>query len=81
MIQVFRVRALRISFLLFSFDFNISDPEDTYKYYEDPDIEEWKDHLEEGRKFRIMMRGIKIGRRKGGGRFNMLNIFETNESK
>lgn len=33
----------------------------------------------ERRKLRIMMRGIKIGRQKGGGRVSLMNVFEKKE--
>ena len=35
--------------------------------------------MDERRKLRIMMRGVKIGKAKGGGRVSLMNVFEKKE--
>lgn len=44
--------------------------------YEVTDIE-WKAELFEAKKLRILMRGVKVGRKKGGGRVNLMSVFQT----
>lgn len=44
--------------------------------YEVADLE-WKAELFEAKKLRILMRGVKVGRKKGGGRVNLMSVFQT----
>ena len=40
------------------------------------DDEEYETMMEKGRKVRVMMRGIKIGRKKGGNAISIMSIYE-----
>lgn len=44
--------------------------------YESSDIG-WKAALFEAKKLRILMRGVKVGRKKGGGQVNLMSVFQT----
>jgi small subunit ribosomal protein S33 len=46
----------------------------------DEDIE-FAEMMEDGRKMRIMMRGVKIGRSKGGGRISIMSIYEKKKEE
>lgn len=48
-------------------------------FYQNKQEIAWKKYLDERRKLRIMMRGVKVGRQKGGGRVSLMNIFETKQ--
>ena len=37
----------------------------------------YRRQLFESRKLRLMMRGVKVGRKKGGGRVNLASVFQT----
>lgn len=37
--------------------------------------------LNDKRKLRVLMRGIKIGRKKGGARVSLMNVFEKKSDK
>jgi hypothetical protein len=37
---------------------------------------EYKDEMDDGRKMRIMMRGVKIGKSKGGAKISIMSIYE-----
>ncbi len=48
-------------------------------------MKKWRDisfkkQLIDGRRMRIMMRGVKIGRQKGGEKISILNIYERKKA-
>ncbi|KAM3140137.1 hypothetical protein pb186bvf_007690 [Paramecium bursaria] len=58
----------------------VHNPSQVFPFMQDQDLKEWKQQLVDGRKMRIMMRGVKIGRQKGGGRLSILNIYERKKA-
>lgn len=55
-------------------------PQQWFPFLEDVDTREWRRELQEGRKMRILMRGVKIGRQKGGEKVSILNIYERKKA-
>ena len=56
---------------------NAIEPLRQYPLLQDPEPIEWRRILFEARKLRVMMRGVKVGRKKGGGRVNLMSVFQT----
>lgn len=52
-----------------------------FPYFRDHDIIKFREEVAEGRKLRILMRGVKIGKKKGGSGFALMNIFEKKADK
>lgn len=53
------------------------DPRSRYPMLLDPEIKEWKQMLLEAKKLRVLMRGVKVGKKKGGGKVNLMSVFQT----
>lgn len=60
-------------------------PVNTLDFYapglENREYKKLRKTLYDERKLRIMMRGVKIGRKKGGGRVSLMNVFEIGKDK
>lgn len=54
---------------------------EAYPYFYNPEKVANKIKGEEARKLRVLMRGVKIGRAKGGGRIPLVNVFEKKGEK
>lgn len=52
-----------------------------FPFLRDFDREDFKSELVEARRMRVLMRGVKIGRKKGQTGFSMMNIFEKKSDK
>ena len=65
----------------YRYEFPLRNMRRIYPFLKNYEDEERRLLLDERRKLRIMMRGIKIGRSKGGGRVALMNVFEKKEEK
>lgn len=61
---------------LHRYDVPVWNVKEIFPYLQNKQEQERKNFLIERRKLRMMMRGIKVGRLKGGGRVNLMSIFE-----
>ena len=52
-----------------------------FPFVQDFDNNEFRQEVFEDRKIRILMRGVKIGKKKGGTGFSLMNIFEKKTDK
>lgn len=52
-----------------------------FPFLRDHQNDQFQSELMEGRKLRILMRGVKIGRKKGTAGLSMMNIFEKKADK
>ncbi len=63
------------------FEIPIWDHQQWFPYLKDFENSEFKHEILEERKLRILMRGVKIGKKKGTGSFALMNIFEKKSDK
>lgn len=52
-----------------------------FPFVQDFEKNEFRQEVFEERKIRILMRGVKIGKKKGGEGFSLMNIFEKKSDK
>jgi len=62
--------------IFFRFSVPIWDVKEAFPWFTFSEEQQRQKAMLERRKLRIMMRGIKIGRQKGGGRVSLMNVFE-----
>jgi hypothetical protein len=72
---------LKFELFNFRFDIPIWDPSQAIPFLTDNEQKLYQEELNEKRKLRILMRGIKIGRKKGGARVSLMNVFEKKSDK
>ena len=60
---------------------NVVRPLHTVSYFKDQDALDWNKAVLENKKLRILMRGVKVGRKKGGGKVNLMSVFQTKGEK
>ena len=63
------------------FDIPIWDEKEWFPQLNDLDAQTFRSEMLERRKLRILMRGVKIGKKKSGSAFTLMNIFEKKKEK
>lgn len=66
---------------LFNNDNNWIAPELWQPLFKNSDKAEFNRMIFEAKKLRIMMRGVKSGKKKGASQVNMMSVFETGKKK
>jgi hypothetical protein len=63
------------------YDIPVWNHEQWFPFARDFDKNDFRKEVIEERKMRILMRGVKIGKKKGGTGFSLMNIFEKKSEK
>ncbi len=65
----------------YRYDTPLNMPNYIYPFFNDLEKEARKKEMFEARKLRILMRGVKIGKKKGGQQISLMSIFEKKVPK